>query len=93
MKNWYKVTFTPKQVRNQVPEKIEHDFDHTHLVNDQPLLDVELFEREPKPEDGSRVYFFSPECINHVRDLIEPYNWELSEKPEASEVRAAGAFL
>lgn len=88
---WIKITFTPAQVEDGAPERVEHIHQEFHQVNDQIYPLVGLFEKVPCPDDGSRIYFFTPESLNNLRDVIEAYSWEFSSAPKGSEVRPAGA--
>lgn len=94
MKNWIKITFTPEEVVRGKPEEVELERSQTvDAASGHEMIDVSLFEQEPRRVDGSRVFFFTPNALNYFKGTIESCAWELCEPPKRSDVRNVGWFI
>jgi len=88
--NWHKVTFNADQISMGEHGKLANAFVEDSLKAAAPE-DVALYVTHMSP-DLSLTYYFSPNSVNYLPDLIMRYSAEPCEKPEPSTVKRAAGF-
>ena len=93
MNAWIRIEINRTQLAGGADLKLEAAILSVHEANDQPLFWLGLFEKIPRPANGSRVYYLTPGSEVYLcKDLTE-FQCRRTRRPKTSEVRPAGATL
>src|SRR6266478_2009773 len=94
MKNWHNITFNPEEVAKGKPEELEDEYLRYEEADSNPqATTAAIFKIREHLEDGSIIYFLTPDCAFYFPGLVNVHDYEMSEPPSALEVVPAVASL